>query len=154
GHRRASRREAPRGAVLRLQPGRAYAPAQDPALAGRRAGRRRRRGGAGRTRRRPRPPGRAGGTSIAVRFHRRVARRDGIVGGAAAGGGFTEGFWHIAAMTEFAPVPHALAHVSDWVFDLDNTLYPRACNLFAQIDVLITRYMMEVTQLAFDEARA
>ncbi|MBI1238529.1 MAG: pyrimidine 5'-nucleotidase [Alphaproteobacteria bacterium] len=25
-------------------------------------------------------------------------------------------------------------HVETWVFDLDNTLYPAACNLFAQID--------------------
>lgn len=48
----------------------------------------------------------------------------------------------------------ALAHVTDWIFDLDNTLYPRHCDLFAQIDVLITRYVMEVTGLAHDEARA
>ncbi|HEY0920568.1 pyrimidine 5'-nucleotidase [Devosia sp.] len=57
-------------------------------------------------------------------------------------------------MTDLTPIPRSLAHVSDWVFDLDNTLYPRACNLFAQIDLLITRYMMDVTRLAFDEARA
>src|SRR5215470_11101633 len=25
-------------------------------------------------------------------------------------------------------------HVTDWVFDLDNTLYPARCNLFAQVD--------------------
>jgi putative hydrolase of the HAD superfamily len=49
--------------------------------------------------------------------------------------------------------PRSLAHVSTWVFDLDNTLYPRECNLFAQIDTLITHYMMGVTQLDFDEAR-
>ena len=37
------------------------------------------------------------------------------------------------------PRPHnSLDHVTDWVFDLDNTLYPRECNLFAQIDTLIT----------------
>jgi len=46
------------------------------------------------------------------------------------------------------------AHVDAWVFDLDNTLYPRECNLFAQIDVLITAYMMEVTKLEFAPARA
>ncbi len=57
-------------------------------------------------------------------------------------------------MDDLAAAPHSLAQVSDWVFDLDNTLYPRACNLFAQIDLLITRYMMDLTQLAFAEARA
>ena len=52
------------------------------------------------------------------------------------------------------PPLRTLAHVTDWVFDLDNTLYPRTCNLFAQIDELITRYTMEITRLGFDEARA
>jgi len=53
------------------------------------------------------------------------------------------------------PRPHAtLDHVTDWVFDLDNTLYPRECNLFAQIDTLITHYVMEVTSLDFSSARA
>jgi putative hydrolase of the HAD superfamily len=47
-----------------------------------------------------------------------------------------------------------LAHVTDWVFDLDNTLYPRECNLFAQIDRRITDYVMDVTRLEFAEARA
>ena len=48
----------------------------------------------------------------------------------------------------------SLSHVTDWVFDLDNTLYPRECNLFAQIDQLISHYMVSVTQLPYDEARA
>ncbi|MEO8883281.1 MAG: pyrimidine 5'-nucleotidase, partial [Devosia sp.] len=47
----------------------------------------------------------------------------------------------------------SLDHVTDWVFDLDHTLYPRECNLFAQIDVLITHYVMAVTKLDFTEAR-
>lgn len=47
----------------------------------------------------------------------------------------------------------SLAHVTDWVFDLDNTLYPRECNLFAQIDRLITTYMVGLTGLAHDDAR-
>lgn len=46
-----------------------------------------------------------------------------------------------------------LPHVTDWVFDLDNTLYPRTCNLFAQIDKLITEYVMNVTGLPFETAR-
>jgi putative hydrolase of the HAD superfamily len=53
-----------------------------------------------------------------------------------------------------APHIRSLGHVTDWVFDLDNTLYPRSCNLFAQIDVRITQYVMQVTQLDFAEARA
>jgi len=51
------------------------------------------------------------------------------------------------------PSTRSLAHVTDWVFDLDNTLYPRSCNLFAQIDRLITAYVMEVAGLEFDAAR-
>ena len=49
--------------------------------------------------------------------------------------------------------PKNLNHITDWVFDLDNTLYPRECNLFAQIDVRITHYVMDVTQLDFEAAR-
>ncbi len=48
----------------------------------------------------------------------------------------------------------AFAHVTDWVFDLDNTLYPRDCNLFAQIDLLISDYTVGVTGLPYAEARA
>ncbi len=59
----------------------------------------------------------------------------------------------LAAMNDLGS-PRSLAHVTDWVFDLDNTLYPRECNLFAQIDMLISHYMVSVTQLPFDEARA
>lgn len=57
-------------------------------------------------------------------------------------------------MSNPTPAPRSLSQVTDWVFDLDNTLYPRTCNLFAQIDLLITRYMMDLTKLAFAEARA
>ena len=53
-----------------------------------------------------------------------------------------------------SPAPRSLSHVTEWVFDLDNTLYPRTCDLFAQIDVRITNYVMELTQLQFDDARA
>ncbi len=45
------------------------------------------------------------------------------------------------------------SHISDWVFDLDNTLYPSHCNLFAQMDVRITHYVMQVIDKEFDEAR-
>ncbi|OLS09981.1 HAD family hydrolase, partial [Brucella abortus] len=47
----------------------------------------------------------------------------------------------------------AFAHVTDWVFDLDNTLYPHAANLFAQIDVKMTSYVEALLKLPRDEAR-
>lgn len=56
-------------------------------------------------------------------------------------------------MNAIVPTPRPLAHVSDWVFDLDNTLYPRQCNLFEQIGARITAYVMAVTGLEHDEAR-
>jgi putative hydrolase of the HAD superfamily len=56
-------------------------------------------------------------------------------------------------MNDLTPPIRSLDHVTDWVFDLDNTLYPRSCNLFAQIDIKITQYVMGLTQLEFDAAR-
>ena len=38
-------------------------------------------------------------------------------------------------------------HVTDWVFDLDNTLYPARCNLFAQVDRRIGLFTHDVAQL-------
>lgn len=46
-----------------------------------------------------------------------------------------------------------LEGITEWVFDLDNTLYPRTCELFAQIDVLITEYVMKLTGLERTPAR-
>ncbi len=40
-----------------------------------------------------------------------------------------------------------LSHITDWVFDLDNTLYPRHCDLFAQIDVKMTAYVADLLDL-------
>jgi putative hydrolase of the HAD superfamily len=37
-------------------------------------------------------------------------------------------------MTEKPELAGGFAHVETWVFDLDNTLYPADCNLFAEID--------------------
>lgn len=57
-------------------------------------------------------------------------------------------------MNQMSPLaPHSLSHITDWVFDLDNTLYPRTCNLFAQIDIRITNYVMDLTKLDFEAAR-
>lgn len=46
-----------------------------------------------------------------------------------------------------------LSHVTDWVFDLDNTLYPRDCDLFAQIDVKMNAYVAELLDLDLVSAR-
>ena len=45
------------------------------------------------------------------------------------------------------------AHVTDWVFDLDNTLYPHHTNLFSQIDMRMTAYVSELLQLSREDAR-
>ena len=44
------------------------------------------------------------------------------------------------------------AHVTDWVFDLDNTLYPPAARLFDQIETRMTAFVME--RLGLNEAEA
>lgn len=48
----------------------------------------------------------------------------------------------------------ALADRRVWVFDLDNTLYPASCNLFAQIDAQMTRFVADYLGLPDMEARA
>ncbi|KAE9630157.1 pyrimidine 5'-nucleotidase [Parasedimentitalea maritima] len=44
------------------------------------------------------------------------------------------------------------SHVTHWVFDLDNTLYPPSDRLFDQIEVKMTRYVMDA--LKVDQAEA
>jgi len=46
----------------------------------------------------------------------------------------------------------AFDHVTHWVFDLDNTLYPPAVRLFDQIEVKMTDYMVRL--LGIDPAAA
>ena len=43
-------------------------------------------------------------------------------------------------------------HVAYWVFDLDNTLYPPQARLFDQIEVKMTRYVMDALGVGHDEA--
>ncbi|MEM7718253.1 MAG: pyrimidine 5'-nucleotidase [Pseudomonadota bacterium] len=47
---------------------------------------------------------------------------------------------------------HAFAHVTTWVFDLDNTLYPPEVRLFDQIEARMTAWVMNA--LSVDRARA
>ena len=58
-------------------------------------------------------------------------------------------------MTDKAILPHKddFAHVRDWVFDLDNTLYPHHINLFAQIDRNMTAYVAQLLQMDPVEAK-
>ncbi|WP_282077987.1 pyrimidine 5'-nucleotidase [Epibacterium ulvae] len=44
------------------------------------------------------------------------------------------------------------SHVRHWVFDLDHTLYPPATNLFDQIEVKMTRYVVETLGVSESEA--
>lgn len=45
-----------------------------------------------------------------------------------------------------------LAHVENWIFDLDNSLYPASCDLFALIDVRMTEYIARLLGCAGEEA--
>ncbi len=46
----------------------------------------------------------------------------------------------------------AFSHVTYWVFDLDNTLYPPEARLFDQIEVRMTQYVMDALGVQRDEA--
>ncbi|WP_073249130.1 pyrimidine 5'-nucleotidase [Shimia gijangensis] len=46
----------------------------------------------------------------------------------------------------------SFSHVTTWVFDLDNTLYPPKTRLFDQIEVRMTKYVMDA--LGVDQPRA
>lgn len=46
-----------------------------------------------------------------------------------------------------------LSHITDWVFDLDNTLYPSAHDLFHQVDKRMTQFISEALDLSPVEAR-
>lgn len=46
----------------------------------------------------------------------------------------------------------AFSHVSHWVFDLDNTLYPPSARLFDQIEVRMTAWVMDALKVERAEA--
>ena len=58
-------------------------------------------------------------------------------------------------MTTTWPLPdkREFDHVTHWVFDLDNTLYPHHVDLFAQIDVNMTGFVADLLGLEREEAR-
>lgn len=47
----------------------------------------------------------------------------------------------------------SLDHIAVWIFDLDNTLYPASCNLFAQIDRRIGEFIAGRFGIPQEEAR-
>ena len=47
----------------------------------------------------------------------------------------------------------AFRPVEAWIFDLDNTLYPRHSNLFAQIDERIQSYVQKLLDISRDDAK-
>ncbi len=51
-----------------------------------------------------------------------------------------------------AAAPHPLAHIDCWLFDLDNTLYPASCDLFAQIDARMGAFIMDLLDVDAVEA--
>jgi putative hydrolase of the HAD superfamily len=44
-------------------------------------------------------------------------------------------------------------HVDTWIFDLDNTLYPASCNLFAQVDRRMSEYIARTIGVPKEHAR-
>jgi putative hydrolase of the HAD superfamily len=52
-----------------------------------------------------------------------------------------------------APTPADFETIRDWVFDLDNTLYPHSVDLFSQIDKNMTSYVAALLQTDRDSAR-
>ena len=51
-----------------------------------------------------------------------------------------------------APEARGFSGIDTWVFDLDNTLYPRDCNLFAQIDVKMKAFIGQLLDVDVEEA--
>ena len=47
----------------------------------------------------------------------------------------------------------ALDHIDAWIFDLDNTLYPAAADLFGLIDVRMNKFIQQLMDLDYDAAR-
>lgn len=46
-----------------------------------------------------------------------------------------------------------LSDIDAWIFDLDNTLYPAECNLFAQVDQRMAAYIADALDVSLAHAR-
>ncbi len=60
---------------------------------------------------------------------------------------------HVDRLRDAAASPEALAHRDVWIFDLDNTLYPAECNLFAQVDQRMGEFIARQLGVPFAYAR-
>ena len=47
----------------------------------------------------------------------------------------------------------SFSHIDTWIFDLDNTLYPAECNLFAQVDHRMGAYIAKNLGVPYEHAR-
>ncbi len=53
-----------------------------------------------------------------------------------------------------APRGRPLAEIETWIFDLDNTLYPASCNLFAEAEARMATFIVEELKLELEQAHA
>src|ERR1700754_3157852 len=65
----------------------------------------------------------------------------------------TRAITRLMTQTRTTPDKADFADIRDWVFDLDNTLYPHHVDLFAQIDKNMTAYVSALLQMEREEAR-
>jgi putative hydrolase of the HAD superfamily len=62
-----------------------------------------------------------------------------------------------ASVLQLGPAPDVQRRLFDatrvWVFDLDNTLYPSTCNLFAEVDQRMGSFIAKLLDLPIEHAR-
>ena len=54
---------------------------------------------------------------------------------------------------EKSPIHFPVSDINDWIFDLDNTIYPARSNLFVRVAVRITEFVANHFEVEADEAR-
>jgi putative hydrolase of the HAD superfamily len=59
----------------------------------------------------------------------------------------------VAHKIEEVAVRHGFKPVDTWIFDLDNTLYPASCNLFAEVDRRMGEYIAKAIGVPYEHAR-
>ena len=59
----------------------------------------------------------------------------------------------VAGALEAVETRRRFHHVDTWIFDLDNTLYPASCNLFAEVDQRMGAYIAKAIGVPFEHAR-
>ena len=57
-------------------------------------------------------------------------------------------------MNASRPTSPSLDHVQVWLFDLDNTLYPASCNLFAEVNQRMTDWIVRELKVPLEQAKA